>query len=334
MGFDHMVAIIIVNWNAWNLIEKCLNALSQQTYKDYCVFVIDNASDQKVPDKIERKYPDVKLIINDSNIGFARANNQALKLSLNFEFVFFCNPDAYPEPDCLKKLVEAANRYKHFSVFASRLVRDENRLISDGDGDNYHISGFAWRANQGENVQPLSKPKEIFSACAAAAMFRTNDLHEAGGFDPDYFCYFEDVDLGFRLRLRGFRCLLVPDAITSHVSSGVSGDPKSDFILYHAHRNMIWTYMKNMPGLLFWVFLPLHIMLNICCLAWYIIKGKGGILLKSQMDAFELTQKMLKKRRSIQEARATTLKEVLHTMSKETIPTTLKKAIRYKMSKR
>ena len=77
----------------------------------------------------------------------------------------------------------------------------------------------------------------------------------------------EDVDLGFRLRLAGHRCLYVPKSVVHHVGSGTTGGKNSDFSVYHGHRNLVWTYVKNMPGVLFWIFLPLHLAMNLVVLA-------------------------------------------------------------------
>jgi GT2 family glycosyltransferase len=120
----------------------------------------------------------------------------------------------------------------------------------DGAGDEYHVSGLAWRRfyNHLANGYGL-KPEEVFGACAAAAMYRREDFLKIGGFDEDYFSYFEDVDLSFRLRLAGGRCLYVPDAIVHHVGSASTGK-LSDFVVYYGHRNLVWTFFKDMPGTL------------------------------------------------------------------------------------
>jgi GT2 family glycosyltransferase len=91
---------------------------------------------------------------------------------------------------------------------------------------------------------------EIFSPCAAAALYRRSALLEVGGFDEDFFCYVEDVDLGFRLRLAGYRCLYVPLSVAHHIGSGTTGGKNSDFSVYHGHRNLVWAFVKNMPGVL------------------------------------------------------------------------------------
>jgi GT2 family glycosyltransferase len=107
-------------------------------------------------------------------------------------------------------------------------------------------------------------------------------LHKAGNFDEDFFCYFEDVDLGFRLRLSGYRCLFVPGAVAQHVGSGTSGGQHSDFATYHGHRNIVWTFVKNMPGVLFWLLLPLHLALNVVTLFWFAGHGRAGVIFRGQ----------------------------------------------------
>lgn len=127
--------------------------------------------------------------------------------------------------------------------------------------------------------------REVFSPCAAAALYRRSALRAVGGFDEDYFCYVEDVDLGFRLRLAGHKALYVPDAVVHHVGSGTTGGQHSDFAVYHGHRNLVWTFVKNMPGMLFWLLLLLHVMINLATILWFAVKGRGGVILRAKRDA-------------------------------------------------
>ena len=131
--------------------------------------------------------------------------------------------------------------------------------LLDGTGDAYHMSGLVWRMGHGMPVSSdTGKDYEVFSPCAAVAFYRRSAMQKIGGFDEEYFCYVEDVDLGFRLRLAGFRCLYVPKSVAHHVGSGATGGQHSDFAAYHGHRNLVWTFVKDMPGILFWALLPLH----------------------------------------------------------------------------
>ncbi len=125
-------------------------------------------------------------------------------------------------------------------------------------------------------------PSEIYSSCAGAALYRAKAIKEMGGFDEDLFCYAEDIDLGFRLSLAGYRSMLVTDAVVSHVGSASSSGKHSDFSVYHGHRNLVWTYVKNMPGWLFWACLPLHLFMNITVIISFALKGQGSVILMAK----------------------------------------------------
>jgi GT2 family glycosyltransferase len=156
----------------------------------------------------------------------------------------------------------------------------------------------------------------VFSACAAAAIYERNDFLKVGGFDESYFSYFEDVDLSFRLRLAGGRCLYVPQAEVFHVGSASSGKT-SDFVMYHGHRNLVWTFFKNMPGYLFWWYLPLHIIMNFFFAFSFLLKGKGSAILRAKMDAFYRLPAIIPQRKQIQNARKISTRELLQVINKE-----------------
>jgi GT2 family glycosyltransferase len=116
-----------------------------------------------------------------------------------------------------------------------------------------------------------------------------------GGFDEDFFCYFEDVDLGFRLRLAGYRCLLVPDAVACHAGSAATRGWHNNFTIYHGHRNLVWANVKNMPAVLFRLLLPLHIIMNIAAIVLFSIRGKGRVILRAKYDTLRGIPRMWKK---------------------------------------
>jgi GT2 family glycosyltransferase len=172
-------------------------------------------------------------------------------------------------------------------VFGSKLLNATDPTKLDGAGDAYHISGLVWRMGHGEPDKEVDAHEtEVFSPCAAAALYRHSALLALGGFDEDYFCYVEDVDLGFRLRLAGHRCLYVPQSVAHHVGSGTTGGQHSDFALYHGHRNLVWTFVKDMPGVLFWIFLPLHVVLNLVSIVWFILRGHGAAIFEGKAGCF------------------------------------------------
>ncbi len=121
----------------------------------------------------------------------------------------------------------------------------------------------------------------------------------SGGLDEDFFCYGEDVDLGFRLQLFGYKCVYVADAVAHHHGSAVTGD-RSDFSTYHGQRNLVWVYVKNMPPLLFWPLLPYHLVLNLVALFACALRGQGRMVLKAKFDALRGLPRIWQKRRAIQ----------------------------------
>ncbi len=143
---------------------------------------------------------------------------------------------------------------------------------------------------------------EVFAPCAAAALYRRKAFDEVGGFDEQYFCYFEDVDLGFRLRLGGHKCVYVHSAIVEHVSSALSGY-RSDFAVYHGERNAVWTFFKNMPSGLLWLYLPQHLLLNLAALIYYPWRGQGRVVLRAKFDACRGLGDVLKRRKLVQRSR-------------------------------
>lgn len=298
------VSVIIVNWNGERFLERCLDALMNQTIKPHEIILVDNASSDESLE-IVRRFPLVRLIALDHNSGFARGNNLAINMASDeSEWIALINPDAFADPYWLEALLASVESNPEFDMFGSKLVNAANPMLLDGAGDVYHMSGLVWRRGYGKPVSEVTnKECEVFSPCAAAALYRRSALRKSGGFDESYFCYVEDVDLGFRLRLAGYRCLYVPQSVVHHVGSGTTGGQDSDFALYHGHRNLVWTYVKNMPSTLLWLLLPLHVLLNLVSVIWFVLKGRSGVILRAKRDALLGLSKAWSKRKHIQKIR-------------------------------
>jgi len=297
------VAVLIVNWNGADLLRRCLESLEKQRRPADQIVVVDNASSDDSLVRAAGSLTRVSLVRLKENVGFARANNIAAREAKNADVLALLNPDAFADPGWLEALVAAAEREPAIAMFASQmlLASDPERL--DGAGDSYHVSGRAWRNAHGKFRNCwASVDTEVFAPCAAAALYRRTPFDEVGGFDEHYFCYFEDVDLGFRLRLRGHKCLYVHSAMVEHVSSALSGY-RSDFAVYHGERNAVWTFFKNMPSGLLWLYLPQHLLLNLAALIYYPWRGQGGVVLKAKFDALRGIREVLKRRRVVQRSR-------------------------------
>lgn len=299
------IAVIIVNWNAGDWLTHCIQGLQGQTRQPDRIIIADNGSTDDSLDAIRKQFidlPGLELLELHDNLGFARANNLAVKLAHDCEWIALLNPDAVPVPTWLERLHEAAMAQPECASFASKLLKMEDHSIYDGAGDVYHVSGRYWRRFHGAPVKAADEePEEVFAACAAAAFYRRHAFVDIGGFDESFFCYGEDVDLGFRLQLKGYRCKYVPQAVAYHAGSAITGK-HSDFTVYHAHRNLVWCWVKNMPSPWIYIYLPYHVLINVATLFKFALRGQLQVILKSKYDAIKGLCAIWRARKEIQKS--------------------------------
>ncbi len=311
------ISVIIVLWNSARELPHCLDNLSKQTFTDFEVIVVDNGSSDHARDGLQAGWPALQfqIIPLDKNHGFAVANNLGVRAAQG-RWIALLNADAFPEPDWLYHLEAATRENPQYNFFASRQIQAGMPELLDGAGDEYHVSGLAWRRHYGqESVRYGLQLEEVFGACAAAALYARDDFLKVGGFDEDYFSYIEDVDLSFRLRICGGRCLYVPAAVVYHIGSASAGK-MSDFVIYHGHRNLVWAYFKNMPWILFWLYLPLHVVMNLYFIFSFTFKGKARPIFSAKWDAFWGMSRILGKRKVVQAARKASSLELYRAMRK------------------
>lgn len=299
---DLSVVAIIVSWNSGEWLIPTVVALCDQSHSNIRIVIWDNASAEPtlaVLDEIENRFPHVRIVRSLGNLGFAGGNNRAAEEYPDAAYILTVNPDAVLDRDCVRLLVQTAAADPRCGALGVTQMSPDG-LHFDGIGDCYNPSGIAWRGRYRQAALDLgTSPRRIISPCAAIAMYRRSAFDACGGFDEDFFCYMEDVDLGFRLQLAGWHCVHVPDARAIHFGASATGR-RSDFSTYHGHRNMVWVFCKNMPGVLFWLFLPLHLFANLASIAVLVIRGQPGIAYRAKIDALRGLPGMLGKRSRIQ----------------------------------
>ena len=294
------IGVAVVTYNTKQYWPRLKAALEAQTLQAFRLVVIDNASAQ------DERFTQVdmpaqgELVQFEANFGFAAANNHAFS-RLDADYFICLNPDAFPEPDWLARLVAAAEADPLCGAIGSLQVCAHDPTLLDGAGDEYWIGGLAYRAL---HLRKRAAPRTAapFSACAAAALYRREAFQAAGGFDSRFFCYCEDVDLGFRLRLLGWRIRQANDAIVAHVGGGASGG-HSDFARYHGTRNRVWTFVKNMPGPLLILAAPLHIGATLFILIWSLFRGSARVTWRGVLDGVRGIPVMMHMRRNVQRQR-------------------------------
>lgn len=293
------VSVIIVNWNGGDLLLECLAHLQAQSLPADKILLMDNASTDDSAKKAAL-IPGISVHFLAKNFGFAKANNLGMQVC-DTEWVALLNPDALADKDWLLNLIQATQENPDIAIFGSQQWWLNKPNTLDGVGDAYHISGLISRTGHGQRLSEYSvKNNTIFSPCACAALYRLSALQSVKGFDEDFFCYVEDIDLGFRLQLNNYQARYVPNAIVHHAVSMSTGGKHSDFSLYHGHRNLVWAFIKNMPSLLFWPLLPLHLLLNLVSIIYFSYRGQGKMIRKAKYDALQGIPSMWRKRQVIQ----------------------------------
>jgi GT2 family glycosyltransferase len=306
------VCVIVVNYNGGSLLRRCVETLGGQTLLPQEIIIVDNGSADgsiaSLSDLLVMKTSRVKIITPGTNLGFAAANNLGVSQA-GTPWIATLNPDAFPEPEWLAHLMNATTRHPDAVMFGSTQLDATDIRYLDGAGDVYHASGLVWRGHHCAPVDSLPPEGEVFAPCAAAALYRRDLFLEAGGFDEDFFCYCEDVDLGFRLRLLGHKCIQVAGARVHHVGSAITGR-RSAFATYHSTRNRIWMFVKNMPTALLVPLLPLHVALNALLLLRAAFLGEGGAMLRGLRDAAFGMNKIFVRRRIIQARRTASVADL------------------------
>ena len=299
-------SILILLWQSEQYLQRCFQSLLEQTFQDFEVILLNNGASQPPAPEVLANFRDLTLkqIYSENNLGFAGGNNLAARSAAG-EYLVLLNSDAFPEPNWLEILHQAAQTHPGH-CFASRLLQADNSAFLDGEWNVYHASGLTWRKNHNRSAtKSTTSPRLVMSACAAASAYPRTAFEQAGGFDEDFFAYMEDLDLDMRLQLAGHPFLYLPEATVGHVGSGSTGY-RSDFATYYGQRNLIWAFVKNMPGFLFYLLLPVHIFFNLLYLFTGIFLPSGKALFRGKRDALLGLSVMLKKRRAIQAQRKIT----------------------------
>ncbi|HLI51722.1 MAG TPA: glycosyltransferase family 2 protein, partial [Thermomicrobiaceae bacterium] len=245
------VDVIVPTLNGWSYLETCLAALCRQTFRDFRVIVVDDGSTDGTAQLVQQQFPEVVVYRFARNRGLAAAINAGIRAGQS-ELVAFLNNDTEPESDWLGELVSCLERHPEAAAAAGKLLLFDRRDTIHSAGDTFGVNGLpanrgVWQIDKGQ----YDREEPVFGACGGSALFRRAALDdvaiEGEVLDTSLFMYCEDVDLSWRLRLRGYEIQYAPKARVYHRLSATGGGALASF---YVARNTPAVVVKNMPSAL------------------------------------------------------------------------------------
>jgi GT2 family glycosyltransferase len=318
-----LVSAIVVNCNGGTMLQEALASLFGQTWPALEVILVDNASTDGSVEQATGHFGDrITVMRNAKNEGFARGNNIGIQAAKG-EWMFLLNSDAICDPNVIADLMTFAADKENVGQLACRVVRADQPNFFDSTGLLLYPDGVCRpRGWEEKDLGQYDVPQEVLAAHGCACALRKAMLDRIGGFDEDFFCYLEDLDLGMRGQLAGWKCWYVPTTRVRHWKSATAGN-YSIFKAYHVERNRLYCLWKWMPRFL--VFVSPLFTLNRYAMQGYAALTHQGLssqfvreysmvrlfflLIQAWLAALCRLPRMLAKRRQIRSMRTISVRE-------------------------
>ena len=296
------ISVIVPNWNGIKFIGMCLDSLARSDFDSYEVIVVDNGSVDGSREMIEEKYPDVRLIKNRENMGFAIACNQGIKAATG-TYISLLNNDIEVESSWLSKLYDGMERHPECGMGTTKMMFLDQRDVFYNTGDQFHAWSVGGGRGQGEkDVGQYDEEDYVFGACAGAGIYRRDFFEQVGIFDEDFFIFAEDVDINMRGQLQGFKCIYLPEAKVYHIGTATVG-LYSDRYIFLCKRNDIFVLIRNYSLRMYFRYLWTILKHQFNDIKYFTDRGQGLVLFKSKLDVFKMLLPMLSGRFRIQSSR-------------------------------
>jgi len=309
-------SVIVVNYNGLCHLQECLDSLRAQTFRDFEIIFVDNASSDGSVEFVTNNFTEIKVIRNEKNLGYGGGNNTGIR-SAEGKYIVLLNNDTKVDPDWLGMLFGAAEKDEGIGMCASKILNYYRPGIIDNTGLLLYRDGVArGRGRLERDAGQYDSEDEVFFPSGCAGLYRKDMLNEIGPLDEDFFLYVEDVDIGLRARLAGWRCVYVPRAVVYHKYSATT-EAYSPLKAYLVERNRIWVMMKCFPFVMI-AMSPCYTLLRYLLQGYGVLTGRGAssrivrsysvweglkILMRSYSSAFLVCGKILRKRREIMRQR-------------------------------
>ena len=245
---DGSVIAVVINYNGGDTVLRCLDSLKSQDYPNLKVIVVDNASTDGSAGKIGAAHPEARLILTGINGGWGIGCNIGMAAAES-EFIALVNNDAWLDPACISEMVKSLRLKKEYGSCASKILTAEgNRLEVCG----LHIVADGSSCGRGRlrEITLFSEADEVFCANDCVCLYKREMINDIGDYDPDFFIYCDETDMGFKHQLAGWRCIYNPKALAYHAHSLTAGS-YSAFKAFHVERNRILILFKYFP--IWWI---------------------------------------------------------------------------------
>ncbi len=331
-----MISIIVINWNGKKFLKECLQSLQAQTYQDVETLVIDNASTDGSQAWLQQEAAQTRLFLNDLNIGYCGGANQGIRLARG-EYALILNPDVILDADFLRRLVACAEQHPEVGIFSGKLLRfNRHTLDSTGQFLRKNFTPFE-RGSDEEDTGQYDRAEYVFSACGAVALYRRamlEDIRLDGDyFDAAHFAFYEDLDIGWRAQLFGWKAYYLPEAVACHFRGGgfsersdtlswferlpwiprVSFTQKPYFVQRHIIKNRYLLLLKNASWRELLAGFPQTLRLEI--LIWgYVLLVRPSLLL-ALWDVVKLLPSVWRKRKYIKTRQTVSAREIMDGIS-------------------
>jgi GT2 family glycosyltransferase len=312
-----VLSIIIPNWNGAQFLPTCLDSLARQTHTALEIIVVDNASRDGSQERIHTHYPQVKLIALSENRGFTGACNVGIAAASG-NLIALLNNDTEVHPEWAAAVIDAFARHPEVGAVASKMLLFDQRDHIHTVGDFFTVDGRAgnrgvWQHDTGQ----FDREEYVFSACGGSSVYRRTMLDQIGLLDDDFFFSGEDVDLGWRAQLTGWRCLYTPRAVVYHHLSATGGGTTAS---YYDGRNLIYILVKNYPTALLRKY-GWRVLRAQAHLAWQALRAWRGAAararLRGMMAGIIGIPSMWRKRRAVQRQRTVSMDYIESILSSE-----------------
>lgn len=242
------VTVVIPNYNGQKYLIPCMKALYENTKIAMDVIVVDNGSMDQSASEAQKAYPQATYIFFDKNYGFCRAVNEGIRAA-HTEYVLLLNNDTEIKEGFVENLLRTIKKNKMIFSVEAKMIQYGNQEFIDSAGTYYNALGWAFARGKDTSVSKYNQRCQTFAACAGAAIYRKNVFEKIGYFDENHFAYLEDIDIGYRAKIYGYKNLYEPKAKVIHVGSASSGSRYNEFKTRYSARNNIYLIYKNMPAL-------------------------------------------------------------------------------------